>query len=493
MKTLFFVWLLLISVALSAVPKWFTNVSDDICIVGNGSAKIVNKDIEAAKNSAREDALHDISMQISTEVRSKIASMEEETDSYSSFYSKEVQISSSVDLCGAETVYQDSDKDIYYIQLKVSKNKLSEYYQGKVENTIQDISKLNKLAQTSEATQHRMAIKLYKQASALWQDLKRDSMILGFLQSSAHSLQLLKEIPRTAELEAKILELQGNPTMSYEDMAEDIIDQLPPNLKQPFTVTFAFYQWSDTGFSSEFSSEFSSFLRAYLASRFQWRQPSIGEMPEISVSGEIMPAGEQICILTRIVTDSQTDSYLTYLSPATIAKIGMEKIEPKDLDQKLADQKQLLAQAKQHGNLKVEIKSGEFGFDPAVYKIGDTASIYVRANIPCYISLVYIEADGAKNVLCQNYFIPEDKTNVWEKIPLDFTVYEPIGIEQLWVQANVIKLPEIPHKRIDLGNGLFKYLSLDSLGEDIHRTRGMAIKQAKTDFTEAFLTWTIVP
>lgn len=182
---------------------------------------------------------------------------------------------------------------------------------------------------------------------------------------------------------------------------------------------------------------------------------------------------------------------ITYMSPATIAKFGMQNIIPTDLENKLKEQQQLLAQAKQTGNLRVEVKSGEFGTEPAVYKLGEKPSLYVRANLECYLTLLYLEADGTKCVLMQNFFIPEDKANTWVKIPVAFEAVPPIGIEQVWVQANIKELPEIPTRWIGEGN-LGKNVALESLGDTIKRSRGMAIEKKDNDFSEAFLTWTIL-
>lgn len=476
---------------LCATPSWYKESSNSTHIIGNGTAQIKGKDTATAERMAREDALYNIATQISSAVRSSIATVEQQSGEYDSFYRKETMISSCVDLCGAELANRAVEKDKIFVQYKVSREKLRDYYLQKVENLIEQAHGRSIQATESESRDNKTAIRLWKEVRQMWDELQRDAMILGYLDTSAPIQQKLSQIPRLGEVETAIQRLTGNPLQSFEDLAEDIIEQLPPEFKTSISSEFAFYQWADTGFSSQVSADFSQFLKNYLQAKFRWKAPDFGELPQVTVSGEFLPAGDQICVITRLTQPQEAQTLITYMSPATIAKLGMNNIIPADLENKLKEQQLLLAQAKQSGNLRIEVKSGEYGTEPAVYKLGQNASIYVRANLECYATLVYLEADGTKCVLMQNFFIPEDKTNTWVKIPTTFQAVPPIGIEQVWVQANIKELPEIPTQWIGEGN-LGKNVALESLGDTIKRSRGMAIEKRDNDFSEAFLTWTIL-
>jgi len=476
---------------LCAAPAWYKESSNATHIIGNGTAQIKNKDIDTAERLAREDAIHNIAMQISSFVRSSVATMEQDKGEYENFYHKETQISSCVDLCGAEESNREFEKDRIYLQYRVSREKLRDYYLHKVENLIEQAEGKKLQAQDAESRDNKTALRLWKEVRQMLDDLQRDAMILGFLHTSVEIQKMLSSIPRISEVESSILRLSGNPMQSFEDLAEDIITQIPEAFKLPLTSEFAFYEWANTGFSSQVSADFSQFLKNYLIAKLKWKAPQFGELPLVTVSGEFLPAGDQICIVTRLMAHRETHTLITYMSPATIAKLGMQNIKPTDLEIKLKEQQQLLAQAKQTGNLRVEVKSGEYGTDPAVYKIGEKPTLYIRANLECYVTLMYLEADGTKCVLKQNYFIPADRANTWEKVPIDFQAVPPVGIEQVWVQANIKELPEIPFRWIGDGK-LGKYVALESLGETIQRSRGMAIEKKDNDFSEAFLTWTIL-
>jgi hypothetical protein len=478
---------------IAAVPDWYNRQSDAQFIIGSGVAGFKTKTaLPSAIEAAKEDALQQVCGQIFSDVRSSIKSSEKAGEVNTQFYAKEVQITSNIKLCGYDVINSASDRDHYYIQLRISRAKMADYYKRIVQDEIDRILSTRQLADAEKT--NRKAKVLYQQVRALREDLDRDMMILGFLQVQTEYADKLKNVPSIGEIEIAIQKLSTNKAQDYEELALDIIEQLDVRKYADKTYLSGYYEWGNTGFVSEFSSKFSAFLKASFEQHLGWRPPLPGVVPEISMFGEMIDEGKQICLITRIVgINMPPKTVVTYLKPATIASFGRSYLTPKDLDIKQLQDKRLRLDAVSSTNLKVDIRSGEFGKLPAVYHYNERATVEVRANKACWLHLMYLEADGTKCLLFENFPITADMINQWVVIPQDFTVCEPSGIEQLWVQADLQKLPRISNaEKVTISKGFYKTVIKDDLPNTIATTRGLKIAAEDHDFCEAFLTWTIV-
>jgi len=428
----------------AAVPAWFYRNSDARFLVGNGSAQIRNKtDLVKAISQAKEDALQAISAQIYTEVRSLINSRESSDGNQSEeFYAKEVQINSCIRLCGYDEVVNDQDRNFYYVQIQIPRQKMQEHYQQLVQDEISGLTSLNQSAQAEKNA--RKAQKLYQQVRGKREDLNRDIMILGFLQVGQDFSEQLKNLPSIGEIDAEIQRLSTNRTQSYEDLATDIIDQIDPALKGRKTFAMGYYEWGNSGFVSQFSSSFSAFLRASLEKQLGWSSPPPDKTPELSIFGEMAQEGDQVCIFTRLLPrDSVPKTLISYLNAATLEQLGRNYVFPKKLDMISAQDKLIKDNAQSSNKLKVDVRTGEFGKNLAVYKYGDPVSIQVRANKACWMHVYYLEADSTKTVLYENYYLADDMVNQWVTVTDELETCEPAGIEQVWVQADTGKLPDL--------------------------------------------------
>lgn len=477
----------------ATVPSWFSLQSSEAYLLGNGLAVCKNKkQLAEAMETAKNEALQAISAQIYSEVHSSISSSETAGETYSQHYAKEVQISSSIRLCGYEVVNSVSGREHYYVQIRISRPQLVDYYGRIVQEGIERIVSLSALA-TGE-NNARKAKAMYLQIRALREDLNRDLMILGFLQVKPDYAEKLKSVPSLGEIETAIQKLSGNRVQDYEALALDISDQFDAKKMKGKSYQLSYYEWANTGFVSEFSSQFTAYLRASLENRFGWHAPIAGYAPEISLYGEMIEEGKQICLITRIIHAQEApQTLITYINPATIAEFGRDFLLPKDLDTKLAQDMQLRQDARRSTNLQLDLRSGEYGKTPAVYRYDEKATVEVRANKACWLHLFYLEADGSKCVLVENFPVSADMVNQWILIPQDFYACPPSGIEQVWVQADLNELPAITNTtRIAVSPGFFKTILKDDLTSTIAKTRGLKIAEQDHDFSEAFLTWTVV-
>mgnify|MGYP001235179691 CR=1 FL=1 len=480
---------------LSGAPVWFsTGISDETTIIGNGSSPILDRDEANARRSALEDALLDASRQVYTEVRAYTRNRETEAETNSQFFLKDVQISSCLSLCGYTELNSKAENKQWFVQISISRERLRQHYTSLVDKTLDDAIVLNERIGSTIPLDPGTALSLNQSLRALLDELSRNMLILGSLSSDHLDafMPRMKDLPSVSEVDYQILDLKGNPRQSYEDLAQEAISGLKKEFKQPGTYTMSYIEWASTGYSSEFSQAFSQFLAAQLESQFGWSKAKTELIPEYSVSGQILEEGDRLDLILRFTGKDISQTIPVLITPATIAWLGSDKIRPKDLETRLKERKELLEEALLSNKLQARVKSLEFGREPAIYRFGDKVNILVRANQACYVTLIYIEANGDRNVLVQNMRISPDVINEWVPVKVaSFTAWEPSGIEQLWLQADVIRLPEFAVNRVELGSGAYKMIAKD-MSPMLVSTRGIKMEEPESCYTEDFLSWTIV-
>lgn len=480
--------------ALGATPSWFFNPAPQGEIYGRGTAKTLVKDKldPEAHEAARREALSEIASQILSQVKTFSQTHETAGLKEGSFYLKDVQVQSCVDLCDARELNRAVEKSTYYLLLSVSKERLVNHYLGLLRSGVEEAISIHESSQALLSSDPKAAEKSFLQLRAQLADLQNYGRVLSALYGGSldQMVPRLDKVPRLGDVDGQITRLKGNPRQSFEDLAEDIIRQFPPELQKPLSYELSYFEWLNTGFSSEWSVSFSIHLAGQLESRYGWNRVSWGKKPDLVLSGQLLPAGDRINILAR-VSGIRDQALITQLTPASVAYYGMDQIKPEKLDQKLADQKVLQDEAIQNGQLKVRVKFPQFENSPAVYRVGDEVNIFIRANKPCYITVINVEADGRWNVLEQNRRISADITNEWVPLFEGYQVTPPTGVEQLLVQASLDPLPTY-HVVPERVNGGTKYIS-QGIDTELAKTRGLAAKAPETDeYTEFYLTWTVL-
>lgn len=493
MRSLLIAVFLICAALLFAAPDWFNNdFSNQLYLIGNGSARIEDKDKAPARQTAWNDALAQISQQIYSEVEAYTKNSEVEGFENRQFYAKDVQIKSCLSLCGAEELKKDASKGFYYIQLGIRRDTLRRHYFTLVQTSVENAIALNAAIEQTLEQDPKAALQMTRDLRALLEDLARDTMILGSLQNSdlAADIPALRQIPRIPEVDSRLVLLGGNLAMSFADLAQEAVGQLRSEFRKPLSYNFSYIEWANTGFSSEFSASFSDYLGSYLEGTLGWVKSTRSQTPKAFFSGQLIEEGNRYNLVLRF-SGPAAQTLVIDISPSTIIRYGADKFKPENLERELAKRKELLEDSIISNKLRVEVKFLEYGTDPAVFYIGDEANIYVRANKPCYLSVVNLEADGERNVLVQNMRISPDLCNEWLTLSDSFEVTEPTGIEQLFVQADVKRLEEWETVEITSANGGTKNIATGHKAA-LAKTRGLERKAAQSEYTEAYLTWTVL-
>lgn len=492
MNRLCVIALLLFAIALGAEPAWYgTYGTTQEEIIGHGAARVENKDEATARATAEQDAIYDISRQIFSEVRAFSQNTETEGFENTQFSVKDVQIESCVSLCNAKVVKGGADKGFYYAVVSVRRSDLVRHYLAMVESGVDDVISTFGGMEALMRDNPKEAIRRLTSLRASLDDLSRNAKILNAVYSSGVKsiVPRISEVPRIQQVDGYIAELTGNMRYSYGDITDNLLAGLKPELKKPQSFSLSYIEWLNTGFTSEFSVAYSEYLGMELEKRLGWSKVSGSARPAIAVSGQLIEEGGAVNLIVRFNgAANQTLSVL--LTPATIAYIGADKLRPKDLEAKLKDRDMLLKESIQSNKLQVMAKFMEFGRNPAVLYLGDTANIYIRANKACYITVINVEANGDKNVLVQNQRISPDVINEWIPLTGTFRVTPPTGVEQILLQADLNRLPEIDTRPVMVEGGT-KYIAT-GLPASLSITRGLVMETPASEYTEDYLTWTVL-
>jgi hypothetical protein len=82
--------------------------------------------------------------------------------------------------------------------------------------------------------------------------------------------------------------------------------------------------------------------------------------------------------------------------------------------------------------------------------------------------------------------------NEWQRLPVNWEVCAPPGVEQMLVQATVDeKMPPLNIKRQNLAGGYYQDIIMGSVGESVMRTRGGKLFKSDPILTEKAYQWTI--
>jgi hypothetical protein len=492
MKRLSVVCLVLLWVALCAEPSWYGSYgSSKEEIVGKGAAKIENKNEAAARDIATKDATYDISRQIFSEVKAYCQHTDTEGFENTQFSVKDVQIESCVSLCNTKEVKSGADNRFYYVVLSVSREDLVRHYRVLVETGIEDVFAIYAGIDKVMKDNPKEALRRLTELRATLDELSRNARILNGVYAAGltNIVPRITEIPSIQEVDAYLSDLSGNMRYTYADLADILLSQVKPEFKKPLSYSLSYIEWLNTGFTSDFSVEFSASFASELEQRYNWTKTSGYGRPDVMISGQLIEEGSTINLILRF-TGLQNQTVSVLLTPATIEYIGASKVRPKDLEDKLKDREMLIDKSIQSNQLQVMVKFMEFGRNPAVMRVGDRANIYLRANKACFITVINVEANGDQNVLIQNQRISPDVINEWIPLTGDFIVTAPTGVEQLLLQADVKRLPEIDTRDVKVGGGT-KHIAT-GLPASLTLTRGLAQVESASEYTEDYLTWTVL-
>jgi hypothetical protein len=261
-------------------------------------------------------------------------------------------------------------------------------------------------------------------------------------------------------------------------LADGLRQQLGDRVKDE-TFTMGSFTYQDSRMGSDFSARLQSTLEQKLINAgFPVKEmvatvagdPGTGgSKSPLMVSGTYWEEGDNLKLIVNLkelqrktgVASVEEMLPMSWLNSAGVA------CKPDNYQAALDRQKAMARTDAPSAGLQVDVWTNRGGENPLFAK-GDTMLIYMQANRPCFIRLVYYLADGQKTLLADNYEIREDKAGKVFAFPDPFVCDAPFGAEALQLAAQTEPFKPLNTKK---ENG-YEFIT-DDVNGILANTRGM--------------------
>ena len=204
------------------------------------------------------------------------------------------------------------------------------------------------------------------------------------------------------------------------------------------------------------------------------------------VQGTCFDLGEEVQLNLRVnAVTGEALTAATVKVPAALFRQAGLKLVPDNYE--AARQALAICDAKVQASklsVKLALDRGEGG----VYRKGDKLYLFLKANMDCYVKVLYHQVDGSNVVIFPNKYHPEariEKQRLYQ-IPgddnsFDLEIGEPFGVEVVKVIASTAPI-DLEEKAPDAHG--FMAVKSDLQGV-LGRTRGIALKKAENQYAES--------
>ena len=451
-KHLFFLFLLLLfSQSFAAAPDWVKTFGVDSPYSTEefltGFA-MVNRNEDNSLLKAREISLGDLTGKIETKVYSDITLRESDgTDGYSSSSSMLTRCTVDITVSGVDfDVFED--RTHFYTLAFIPISELLAFYINNASILFLDINSsynnaqgyINENKSASALSElydaKKNIINFYEQFS-LYTAINPHAGESSFFQdiNNLNNLQSFKNLENDISI---ILEKLEDP---YSINFDQAIDKISVILKRQGisggNINVPPFNFEQTSFSSEFGRYGSSLLQSSLMETLDrssetltfrsnyWVQDKLIHMTVLAINED----GEKLAQASvRFPYDSSIDFY---------------ELKPQNFEESMIALREFADGALTDGGLNIDIWTNKGrDEDSPVYENGETLQLFMRVNQPSFLQITYHLATGQSVLLEKSFYIGMDKVNRTVKLPYDFEVQPPLGIEQLIVTAYSIEPPE---------------------------------------------------
>jgi hypothetical protein len=483
---LFTLLLLLAATALAQTPDWVKNngksgrFTTPAYITGYGMALRQNGDTgQETTDKAFEIARKSLIEQVAVSIRS-VTQMTVTDRRADETFNVATQSYSSLDLEGLQREsHFDKNKGYGYAFAYVERDKLVRLYADRTQKLMAEAATNYKNAQTSDSSGNKVkALNEYLDALGTLHKLDEATTILRALGGSDNntgtlSINLVRE---------KINALYNKPVNNLDDLGffiafcvKSVIKDIQGNaVVMPLT-------YQDTKFTSMFSRYFQSNMESKLGEVTNLRiitprangtgtEALDSDGADAVLVGSYWEMGDNVKVIytLRKVRDGKIIASAEKTIPAAMITAANLEIKPKNLKEALQEQKEFTKdETADNSGLNIEVWTNH-GDENVTYTRGDTMAVYVRVNIPCYVRLVYHNADKQRVLLLNNYYIDASKVNKIVRVPGTFECSEPFGAEVLQAIASAQLNPPLNIKQQDG----FDFI-VDDLPQFMAAARGM--------------------
>jgi hypothetical protein len=430
-----------------------------------------------AVNGARRAVAEKIRVRIQN---TATARTEETAGVISMSYYAVTQSSSALQVEGLQSeTYLDREENTAYAFAYIRRDRLAESYARSLRDSRDRLDAVIADARVRAAAGDRAgALDRYLQCFPLFREVEEAEAVLIALDPSGRAAlnaqSAAEDQLRATEIHAEISRLQTQPVRNLEDAAWLLAHGFRAQVDRPVpTCRVEYFTFADSRLASSFSRFFREILEARVAEATRWgvvagEDSTVDDTSVVTVRGSywLQPAGMRVLASlwggsgpSRLASAEVSipdsilrESGLTATPP--VAEEAFERVRELDRNETVT------------GGLELAVSTNR-GTESIVFLEGERMNVNVRVNMPCYLRLVYHQADSSRVLLLDNVRVPEAKVDQDYQLPFTFECGPPFGAEVLQILARTTRFDPLPVEETD---GV-KYIRGDLRGV-LARTRG---------------------
>ncbi|HOP49395.1 MAG TPA: DUF4384 domain-containing protein [Ignavibacteriales bacterium] len=488
MKSLIF-FLIFSFYSFADIPDWVINngisnkYNEREYLTGYGISYQKKYDVGKATLEAQDIAKNNLIQKIFVKIESQSQTQKSEIENeIFSTYQSFVESKSSIELEGLNFELFSDDNYIYALAY-INKNQLINsciskinYYNKIIQNNIDQANVFEKQNNISKT------IEIYNSQFKYLLEIEKSVNILRSINYDFANLKYFT----ADEIQKKIDHLSNQQVNDLEDIATIITNNLKNSLNLNTKISIYPFSYQNTKTASKFSVILKEEFETKFAKLTNWNVVKNNNQNFTHILiGTYWEQGEYIKIIANILNvktqtieaTSQIKFHKNLLSKNNI------DYHPANFAQAMNDAMEFNKNEVIDGGLSIDAWTNK-GKNSLIFRNQEIMNVYIKVNLPSYIRFIYHQADGKRILLLDNYYIDQNKVNQVYKIPYDFEVSEPFGIENLQIIASTEKLPEL---KTDENNVIHEQLSVI-----LTKTRGLKIKKQDALQAETKLTITTV-
>ncbi|MGA1646095.1 MAG: hypothetical protein ACO4AV_14070 [bacterium] len=451
------------------------------------SQEVTGEGVGSTKEQAKQEALADLSQNISVEVKSVQTQLSELIGgNFREDASSMIQLESRLPILGAESFVVE-DVDYYSALARLSAQEVKPLYRNQLQQMEREIQQATQQLEKAESNAERET--LLQEILEKLGDFKRHQTVLLVLgDNDVPKLQITE-----TEIKSQLRQVQNEP---------DSLEQAARILTRDMQDRRGIYVYPFRTGSSQEITPFAAALRGRLQQQLSTvRQP---DQATLWLYGTylITDQGLELSAHLTQANNHQIEQSRSLFLP----KMAYQGLEAKpsqiSFEEQLRNNPDLLRKR----DFRVSVRSNK-GSQDLMFQEGDSLEIYVKPNKPGYFYIVghtfageepfsYLldlqeEADPPRRFV---QFVNADDVNRWISLG-EFEIYPPLGLEHLQVIASKEDLVQrLPEYHFDAGSEF--YLVGKDPTDGLAKTRAAKRPKKKSPenySAEALLTYTSVP
>lgn len=458
------------------------------------------------QSTARYNALSSLSSQFIVKIKSEFLSIQKSTtgSGYSNDIQSMVSSQTQLHLLNTETVTWDDPQHNRCFALAVMEIAPTiRIYASRYSELMEAVEKYAEAARSAEQKRDlKQAVAVYRKVRPLLAELSESRVILSCLEKKSPFPAVSDSAfhpPLSPEaVDLKIQNLLREEITTVQNCATSLSEQIAEQYQTSRPLIIYPLSYRNTDFSSPFSDSFLSMLEMELTAHFQIISEKASHDQKLEdidmLTGTYWVENDQVRISVYIsnLYSGEKRAAATITAPCEIFRKAKMDLLPANFIQAMEDSKVFSAGDILPSSLSIEVWT-EKGDKRLLYKSGESTSVFVRVNKPCYLQITYHLANSARVLLYNNLYIDISKINRVVTLPDSFHIVPPFGVERLHIFASTEKFDEVRTHEQTFGSETYTNVLDANMEEYTMNLRGIQKKKTGPQVSERGITITTVP